>query len=127
MHLPLFAQEPSKFCTEPFTGEGTISSLTRGKKYLTATAKVTYCGKTGFAQNRVPLDKADVRATRRILHRSYYLAAVQVLDAAPPWGALSGVRPTKLSTRCLREGGSEKQAEKLLREVYFVSPERAKL
>ena len=127
LQLQLFAQEPSEFCTEPFTGEGTISSLTRGKKYLTATAKVTYCGKTGFAQNRVPLDKADVRATRRILQRSYYLAAVQVLDAAPPWGALSGVRPTKLSTRCLREGGSEKQAEKLLREVYFVSPERAKL
>ena len=127
LQLQLFAQEPSEFCTEPFTGDGTVSSLTRGKKYLTATAKVTYRGKTGFAQNRVPLDKADVRATRRILQRSYYLAAVQVLGAAPPWGALSGVRPTKLSTRCLREGGSEKQAEKLLREVYFVSPARAKL
>ena len=127
LQLQLFAQEPSEFCTEPFTGDGTVSSLTRGKKYLTATAKVTYRGKTGFAQNRVPLGKADVRATRRILQRSYYLAAMQVLDAAPPWGALSGVRPTKLSTRCLREGGSEKQAERLLREVYFVSPERARL
>lgn len=108
LQLQLFAQEPSEFCTEPFTGDGTVSSLSRGKRYLTATAKVTYQGKTGFAVNRVRLEKADVRATRRILQRSYYLAALQVLPAAPPWGALSGVRPTKLSTKCLMAGGSEK-------------------
>lgn len=127
LQLQLFAQEPSEFCTAPFTGDGTVSSLSRGEKYLTATAKVTYHGKTGFAKNRVLLTQADVRATRRILQRSYYLAAVQVLPAAPPWGALSGVRPTKLSSRVLSEGGSAQQAERLLREVYFVSPERAKL
>ena len=127
LQLQLFAQEPSEFCTEPFTGDGTVSSLSRGKQFLTATAKVTYRGRTGFASNRVRLEDADVRATRRILQRSYYLAAMQVLDAAPPWGALSGVRPTKLSTRCLSGGGSEKDAERLLRETYFVSPARAKL
>ena len=127
LQLQLFAQEPSEFCTEPFTGDGTVSSLSRGKHFLTATAKVTYRGRTGFASNRVRLEDADVRATRRILQRSYYLAAMQVLDAAPPWGALSGVRPTKLSTRCLSSGGSEKDAERLLRETYFVSPARAKL
>ena len=127
LQLQLFAQEPSEFCTEPFTGDGTVSSLSRGKRYLTATAKVTYQGKTGFASNRVLLEKADVRATRRILQRSYYLAALQVLPAAPPWGALSGVRPTKLSTKCLMAGGSERDAERLLRQTYFVSPERARL
>lgn len=119
LQLQLFAQEPSEFCTEPFTGDGTVSSLSRGKQFLTATAKVTYRGRTGFASNRVRLEDADVRATRRILQRSYYLAAMQVLDAAPPWGALSGVRPTKLSTRCLSGGGSEKDAERLLRETYL--------
>ena len=95
LQLQLFAQEPSEFCTEPFTGDGTVSSLSRGKQFLTATAKVTYRGRTGFASNRVRLEDADVRATRRILQRSYYLAAMQVLDAAPPWGALSGVRQRK--------------------------------
>ena len=88
LQLQLFAQEPSEFCTEPFTGDGTVSSLSRGKQFLTATAKVTYRGRTGFASNRVRLEDADVRATRRILQRSYYLAAMQVLDAAPPGRAL---------------------------------------
>ena len=78
LQLQLFAQEPSEFCTEPFTGDGTVSSLSRGKQFLTATAKVTYRGRTGFASNRVRLEDADVRATRRILQRSYYLAAMQV-------------------------------------------------
>ena len=81
LQLQLFAQEPSEFCTEPFTGDGTVSSLSRGKHFLTATAKVTYRGRTGFASNRVRLEDADVRATRRILQRSYYLAAMQVLDS----------------------------------------------
>lgn len=57
LQLQLFAQEPSEFCTEPFTGDGTVSSLSRGKRYLTATAKVTYQGKTGFAVNRVRLER----------------------------------------------------------------------
>ncbi|MEI3118620.1 MAG: hypothetical protein V8T12_07405 [Parabacteroides johnsonii] len=30
LQLQLFAQEPSEFCTEPFTGDGTVSSLSRG-------------------------------------------------------------------------------------------------
>ncbi|MCQ2420681.1 MAG: coproporphyrinogen dehydrogenase HemZ [Clostridia bacterium] len=127
LQLQLFAQEPSEFVTEPFEGDGTVSSLSKGRVWLTATAKVTYHGKTGFASQRVKLADADVRRTRRILQRSYYLAAVQVLEKEPAWGALSGVRPSKLSTKAMLEGASKTQAEKLLREVYFVSPARAKL
>ena len=127
LQLQLFPAEPSELVEAPFTGDGAISTLSRGKTYLTATAKITRQGKTGFAAQRVKLEQADVRLTRRILQRSYYLAALQVLDAAPPWGALSGVRPSKLSTACLLDGGTEKQAKRLLETTYFVSPERARL
>ena len=68
------------------TEDGTMSSLSRGKLYLTATAKVRYRGKTGFAARRLPLEQADVRRTRRLLQQSYYLAAIQVLDTVPPVG-----------------------------------------
>ena len=127
LQMQLFPDEPSEFVTQSFTGDGTVSSLSRGKKYLTATAKVTKGGKTGFASRRIPLEQADVRMTRRILQQSYYLAATKVLGTAPPWGALSGVRPTKLSTKCMLEGGSEKDAAKLLEKTYFVTPERSRL
>ena len=127
LQMQLFPDEPSEFVTHRFTGDGTVSSLSRGKKYLTATAKVTKGGKTGFASRRIPLENADVRMTRRILQQSYYLAATKVLGTVPPWGALSGVRPTKLSTKCMLEGGSEKDAANLLEKTYFVTPERSRL
>ena len=127
LQMQLFPDEPSEFVTHRFTGDGTVSSLSRGKKYLTATAKVTKGGKTGFASRRIPLEQADVRMTRRILQQSYYLAATKVLGTVPPWGALSGVRPTKLSTKCMLEGGSEKDAARLLEKTYFVTPERSRL
>lgn len=127
LQMQLFPDEPSEFVTHRFTGDGTVSSLSCGKKYLTATAKVTKGGKTGFASRRIPLENADVRMTRRILQQSYYLAATKVLGTVPPWGALSGVRPTKLSTKCMLEGGSEKDAARLLEKTYFVTPERSRL
>ena len=129
LQMQLFASEPSEFVTAPFAaGEnGAVSSLFTGKTYVTATAKIIWNGKTGRAAKRLPREKADVRHTRRLLQQSYYLAAMQVLDAVPPWGALSGVRPSKLSTKALLAGKTRRQAERELEREFFVTPERAKL
>ena len=128
LQMQLFGDRPTQFVETPFSGEdGAVSSLHDGKIYRTATAKITLDGKTAAAARRIPLTKADVRLTRRILQQSYYLAAVQLLPEAPPWGALSGVRPTKLATKVLLEGGREQDADRMLRDVYFVTPERRRL
>ena len=129
LQMQLFASEPSEFVTAPFAkGEnGAVSNLFTGKKYVTATAKITWNGKTGSAAKRLLREQADVRHTRRILQQSYYLAAMQVLDAVPPWGALSGVRPSKLSTKALLAGKTRRQAERELEREFFVTPERAAL
>ena len=128
LQMQLFGDRPTQFVETPFSGEdGAVSSLHDGKIYRTATAKITLDGKTATAARRIPLTKADVRLTRRILQQSYYLAAVQLLPEAPPWGALSGVRPTKLATKVLLEGGRELDADRMLRDVYFVTPERRRL
>jgi len=103
------------------------SALHRGKLWLTAVTKITVDGITTSAARRLKTSEETVRLRRRALQQSYYLAALPHLSQVPPWGALAGVRPTKISTRCLLEGHSEKEADKLLRDVYFVSPERRKL
>ena len=103
------------------------SALHRGKLWLTAVTKITVDGITTTAARRLKASEETVRLRRRALQQSYYLAALPHLSQVPPWGALAGVRPTKISTRCLLEGHSEKEADKLLRDVYFVSPERRKL
>lgn len=103
------------------------STLHRGRVYLTASARITLDGKTARASRRLPADRETVRLRRQALQQSLYLAAIQLLPELPPWGALAGVRPTKITTRHLLEGGTSASAERLLRDVYYVTPDRRKL
>ena len=107
-------------------GEAT-SSLHRGKVWLTATTKITINGKTASATRRLKASEETVRLRRQILQQSYYLAAAQILERPCSWGALAGVRPTKISTKHLLEGGTPKSAKNLLKKVYYVTPERQEL
>ena len=103
------------------------STLHRGATWLTAATKITYEGRTVTASRRFKAAEETVRLRRQTLQQSYYLAAIQLLPKLPPWGALAGVRPTKLSTKHILEGGTPKSADKLLKETYYVTPERRKL
>ena len=104
-----------------------VSTLHRGATWLTASTKITYEGRTVTAQRRMRAADETVRLRRQTLQQSYYLAAIQLLPNLPPWGALAGVRPTKLSTRHMLEGGTAKSADKMLKDIYYVTPERRKL
>ena len=126
LQLALFPEEPMEPVAEPFSGDGAVSSLHTGAVWLTATAEITLHGKTGRACRRLRAAGADVPARRRLLQNTYYEAAM-CLREPPAWGSLSGVRPTKLTTRALLEGRTPAEAEKLLRTRYHVSPERSRL
>ena len=67
------------------------------------------------------------RARQRAVRLAFNDAAVQALGHQPPWGALTGVRPVKLPTRCMLAGGTPEQAQAELEGEYRVSPLRAKL
>ena len=104
-----------------------ISTLHRGSKWLTAATTITLNGRTVKATRRIPAGGETVRLRRQALQQSYYKAAIQLLPELPPWGALAGVRPTKITTKHLLEGGTEKSADKLMRDVYYVTPDRRRL
>ena len=127
LQLCLFPAEPMEAVFDEFTGNRAVSALHRGKTWLTATAEITLDGKTARASRRLKAAEETVPLRRRILQQSYYLAALRLLPEAPPWGALAGVRPTKLSTRSLLEGRSEKETDGLLRDTYFVTADRRRL
>ena len=127
-HEDRYAVEQLQMALFPENPEGTaVSALSRGKTWLTATAKITLNGKTVSAARRLKADEETVRLRRRILQQSYYLAAIQLLDRKPAWGALAGVRPTKITTKHLLEGGTPASAGRLMRDVYYVTPERRQL
>ena len=127
-HEDRYAVEQLQMALFPENPEGTaVSALFRGKTWLTATAKITLNGKTVSAARRLKAGEETVRLRRRILQQSYYLAAIQLLDRKPAWGALAGVRPTKITTKHLLEGGTPASAGRLMRDVYYVTPERRQL
>ncbi len=115
--LSLFPQQEGK----------TLSRLVRGGTWLSAITEIEINGQKTRSIRRIKAAGETVRLRRRALQQSVYLAALPHLETKPAWGALAGVRPTKLSTKHLLEGGSLKSAEKLLKDVYFVTPERRKL
>ena len=127
-HDDLYAVEQLQMALFPDNADGeAFSTLHRGKIWLTASAKITFNGQTVTASRRIKADSETVRSRRRALQQSYYLAARQLLPVIPPWGALAGVRPTKITTKHLLEGGTAKSADRLLQDVYFVTPQRREL
>ena len=127
-HDDRYAVEQLQMALFPDNAEGeAVSTLHRGNTWLTATAKITLAGKTASASRRLKTSEETVRLRRRALQQSYYLAAIQLLPNLPAWGALAGVRPTKITTKHMLEGGTPKSAEKLLKDVYYVTPDRRAL
>ena len=129
-HDDLYAVEQLQlalFPPESLEEDVAVSALHRGKTWLTAVTTLTRSGRTTRAVRRLKVCEETVRSRRRALQQSYYLAALPHLEKIPAWGALSGVRPTKISTKHLLEGGTEASADRLLRDVYYVTEDRRAL
>ncbi len=119
-----------QLCLSLFGVEAAVrveSRLCRGRKWLTAVTTITADQTTTRGIRRLPARAETVQLRRRILQQSLYRAALPQLPKAPAWGALSGVRPTKITTKHLLAGGTKASARKLLQDVYYVTPERTEL
>ena len=110
-----------------------VFALDRGPDRTVVTARVTRPEGTAQGETQVEsflLDEAPERVYHTLQHAlkmAFYRAGTAVLGQEPPWGALTGVRPVKLPTRCMLAGGTPEQAQAELEEEYRVSPLRAKL
>ncbi len=127
-HEDRYAVEQLQMALFDLTAEGeAISTLHRGQIWLTAVTVITVNGKSTRAVRRLKAQDETVRLRRRALQQSYYLAALPYLPTIPAWGALAGVRPTKITTKHLLEGGTKVSARALLKDTYFVTEPRIDL
>ena len=127
-HDDRYAVEQLQMALFPEGTEGeAFSTLHRGKIWLTAITRITLEGRTVTARRRIRAAEETVRLRRQCLQRSYYLAAIQLLPEIPAWGALAGVRPTKITTKHMLQGGTPESADKLMKDVYFVTDDRRRL
>ena len=75
-----------------------------------------------FDACEVPDDPACEKALARVMVR----ALSAITGITPPWGILTGVRPSKLMRRCVADLGEEGAASRFT-EYFGVSPEKTRL
>ncbi len=109
-----------------------VSSITPTEKGITASFFLQLDGRSTkqSAQGLFPPD-ADEEArkteTRHTVRRSVYKAFVALTGEKPAWGALSGVRPAKLTRKYMEAGNTEQQTRKILENRYGIRKDRAAL
>ncbi|MBP3654424.1 MAG: coproporphyrinogen dehydrogenase HemZ [Oscillospiraceae bacterium] len=131
--LTLFPGNKPEYPEKPGKGDRIIVRCSRGDVWTSMTTTIHKDGKRGAGMARVKTalltDEPFVtdRHLQRLVRQSFYKAALDWGVIAPEWGALTGVRPTKLMTNIMREGVSDKTAAARFREKYFTSQARADL
>ena len=109
-----------------------VVTLSPGAKYHTAVTNLTVDGQQsrGTARadvSRIEDDHERERVLQRIVKLSFFKAARELTGQTPAWGALTGIRPAKLTAGLLESGMTIRQADRVLRDTYFVSPQRREL
>lgn len=65
--------------------------------------------------------------SKKIIKISCYELLSQFFNIRKPWGALTGIRPSKLAHELLKSGMTKSQMVKFLKEKYFVSNRKINL
>lgn len=105
LQLSLFPGEQMEPVYGPFQGDGAESILSRGEVYLTATTVIWYRGRKSQCVRRMHLEAGDGAAAAALAAKKLLRSRLSAAAGAAPWGALAGVRPTKITTKFLMEGG----------------------
>ena len=69
----------------------------------------------------------EKRALKRCAKTALFRLMASREGRVPPWGSLTGIRPTRLIYEAMERGLTAEQAEKWLTDEFFVSPEKASL
>lgn len=70
---------------------------------------------------------AGKRMRKRAVKTACYALMKEITGMQPPWGALTGIRPTRLYYEQLAQGAAAKQAEANLVRLFDLAPDKAAL
>lgn len=70
---------------------------------------------------------AAVKAEKIAVGRAIFAAGKIFFSYSPPWGILTGVRPSKVATMLVAAGNGIRNSRAILRDEYFLNPRKAAL
>ncbi|MBR3848305.1 MAG: coproporphyrinogen dehydrogenase HemZ [Oscillospiraceae bacterium] len=133
IYMCMFPNSHAEFVAEkPQSGDFIVSSLSKLSDKFVSETEIHIEGKVNTARGEAPLwngisEEDEKRAARRAIKTSFYSATLAFLPKTPAWGALTGIRPSKVAAKFLDEGMTAQSAEEAMMRDYFVSGERAAL
>lgn len=133
IYMCMFPNSHAEFVSEkPGDGDFIISSLKKLSDRFVSETEIHMDGKVNTASGDAPLwngisHEDEKRAARRAIKTSFYSASLAFLPKTPAWGALTGIRPSKVAAKFLDDGLSADEAKAAMMRDYFVSEERASL
>lgn len=117
---------------KPISGDWAVSKLILRDKTFFSETEINMGGKESRGEAEFSFSPSDdeedkKRCAKRAIKTSFYRASLPLLPKAPAWGALTGIRPSKVAAAYIKKGMTEAEAISAMCEDYFVTPERARL
>lgn len=119
-----FPGETVLFCKKPRERRWISSRLIEGKCGIYAAA--TYCDGVKRYHCRKKVWSGDKEGLLGAVKYSVYQVLHRATGIAPPWGILTGIKPTGIYQRMLAESGPKETRKKLLKN-YCMQPEKIPL
>lgn len=94
--------------------------------YREAQIELNWYG-TKKSRAEFPVDYGDRSATKNALKQHLYDMLVELCGKKLPWGALTGIRPTKIAMKLLEEGKREEEIASYMKKTYFATEEKIQL
>ncbi|MGI6743698.1 MAG: coproporphyrinogen dehydrogenase HemZ [Eubacteriales bacterium] len=101
-----------------------------GKNEAYSRVEIQYKDKTTRKSSRIPLDNGHAGRERNIkisVGTAFFEAGRAFFGYTPPWGILTGVRPSKIAAEFIVKGMERDKIRTLMNEEYFVNPKKAAL
>ncbi|MBO7304567.1 MAG: coproporphyrinogen dehydrogenase HemZ [Clostridia bacterium] len=109
--------------------EVTVRIYPDGEHAVTAYVSMRLNDKVSEATETVSLDEDIAIATHSSIAvgRALFAAGQDLLGYIPPWGILTGIRPAKVAASLLHLGKGKIKTRKIMRDEYFLNPQKAAL
>ncbi len=133
IYMCMFPNSHAEFTdVYPVDGDFIKSSLSLCENTAFSETLIRVNGRDSVGKAEFPVagttDEEEIkRIKKRAIKTSFYRASLAFLPKAPVWGALTGVRPSKVAAKYIKLGKSVPETACLMQEDYFVSPDRALL
>ncbi len=99
----------------------------KGDESVSGMIRVTYNGSCGVITKEGSYRNENRAQVKNHLKRVIYEVLSEATGKSLPWGTMTGIRPTKVAMKMIREGSGDDEIGEYMKSVYLCSDEKIRL